>query len=301
MKNNENQDFKAFLQSIKKGYLVIVFTTIAFACFSIFYSLSLKDIYRSEALLAPVQDEANDVRNAARSLNQLSNIAGFNLASNSSNQVDQAMQVIRSFRFFSYLDKKYNIRPDLMASVKWDKAQRLLSYDAKLYDQENLTWEANDEQGINGPSLQKSYKEFLSKLIVSENSDTGFISVSIEHISPDVAKNWVDIIIYEINETFRVEAINRSNKSIDYIKIQQKDLSLNQVNNVLSNLIEDQIRTIMLAKSSPEFVFKIIESPISSEEKIKPLRSLICILGTFFGFFLGVIYSLIMHLPREGK
>lgn len=47
----------------------------------------------------------------------------------------------------------------------------------------------------------------------------------------------------------------------------------------------------MLAKSREEYSFKIIDPPVVPEERIKPKRRLIVMLGFIIGFFLAVFFA----------
>ena len=49
----------------------------------------------------------------------------------------------------------------------------------------------------------------------------------------------------------------------------------------------------MLAEVRQEYVFKTIDPAVAPEEKSKPSRALICLIGAFFGAIFGVIIVLI--------
>ena len=57
--------------------------------------------------------------------------------------------------------------------------------------------------------------------------------------------------------------------------------------------IEEQTKTIMLANSRPEYLFKTIDPAIAPERKAGPSRALTCVFGTLFGGFMGVMMVLI--------
>ena len=57
--------------------------------------------------------------------------------------------------------------------------------------------------------------------------------------------------------------------------------------------------TVMLAEVRPEYVFKTIDPAVVPEEKSKPSRALICVLGTLLGGMLGVVIVLIRHFARS--
>ena len=52
----------------------------------------------------------------------------------------------------------------------------------------------------------------------------------------------------------------------------------------------------MLAEVRQEYVFKTIDPAVVPEEKSKPSRALICVLGVILGGIAGVAVVLIRHL-----
>jgi uncharacterized protein involved in exopolysaccharide biosynthesis len=64
-------------------------------------------------------------------------------------------------------------------------------------------------------------------------------------------------------------------------------------------LIQSQTETVMLAEVRQEYVFKTIDPAVAPEEKSKPSRALICVLGTLLGGMLGVVIVLIRHYAQS--
>ncbi|NVK00497.1 MAG: LPS O-antigen length regulator, partial [Oceanospirillaceae bacterium] len=67
------------------------------------------------------------------------------------------------------------------------------------------------------------------------------------------------------------------------------------------DLIQSQIETMMLAKATPEYLFKTIDPAVVPELKVKPKRSLIVALGVLLGGMLGVLLVLIRHYAFNSK
>ena len=63
----------------------------------------------------------------------------------------------------------------------------------------------------------------------------------------------------------------------------------------INNLVESQLQKQMLSKVNKEYILKVIEPPFIPEVKSKPIRPLICILGTLLGGILAIIWVLIRH------
>jgi LPS O-antigen subunit length determinant protein (WzzB/FepE family) len=62
---------------------------------------------------------------------------------------------------------------------------------------------------------------------------------------------------------------------------------------VFYQLIEEQTKSKMLAEASPEYAFVTVSKAMVPEEKSKPKRALVCILGTLLGGMLSVLWVLV--------
>ena len=64
---------------------------------------------------------------------------------------------------------------------------------------------------------------------------------------------------------------------------------------VFYTIIEEQTKNKMVAEVSPEYVFVAVSPSMIPEEKSKPRRAVICIIGTLLGAMLGILLVLIKH------
>ena len=130
---------------------------------------------------------------------------------------------------------------------------------------------------------------------IFEDKKTGYISVSVEHQSPVIAAQWVRWLVEDVNAAVKAQDVDEATDSIDYLKQQVSNTSLADLQAVFFELIQSQTETVMLAQVRPEYVFKTIDPAVVPEEKSKPSRALICVLGTLLGGTLGIVLVLIRH------
>jgi uncharacterized protein involved in exopolysaccharide biosynthesis len=149
------------------------------------------------------------------------------------------------------------------------------------------------------PSLQEAHEEFLELLALGEDKQSGFVTLSVQHESPVVAKEWAELLIDRINEEIRAEDVGEAEASIAFLEAQREQTSLVSLDEVFAQLIEEQTKTIMLANVSKDYVFDIIDPPVVPELKSKPSRALICVLGTLLGGMLGIVWVLVRHYARS--
>ena len=104
--------------------------------------------------------------------------------------------------------------------------------------------------------------------------------MSIDHQSPIVAAQWVNWLVEDVNAAVKAQDVSEAEKSIEYLKQQVANTSLADLQAMFFELIQSQTETVMLAEVRPEYVFKTIDPAVVPEEKSKPSRALICVLGT---------------------
>ena len=281
-----------FLLLLKKK-LFIGLITFLFAISSILYSINLPNIYTSSAILAPANVD-NSLSSKAGQLSGLASFSGINIGE-SGTKSEEAIERIKSYDFFS----KYflpNIKlENLMAVKEWDHKNDNVIYNENEYDPVKGIWIRDvsyPKKTI--PSAQEAYEEKYKKILnINVNKNTGFVSLSIDHESPMVAKKWLDIIIFNINESMKSREKLHAENSIKYLNETSDSINIKSVRDVISNLLENQMQTLMIAYSSNDYVFKIIESPIAPEKKSAPARAIICILGTIIGGLISITIVLI--------
>jgi uncharacterized protein involved in exopolysaccharide biosynthesis len=188
----------------------------------------------------------------------------------------------------------------LMAAKEWDRSANSLIINPDIYNVETNTWvrEAKAPRQSQ-PSVQEAYDEFKQIIAVSQDKETGFVTLSIEHYSPYIAKQWVDTLIVAINETIREQDVAQAERSISYLKQQIQTTQLAELQVGFFELIQSQTETIMLANASPEYLFKTLDPAVVPELKAKPKRALIAVLGTMLGGMLGVLIVLVRHFSRK--
>ena len=204
------------------------------------------------------------------------------------------IQLMKSRTFIGEFVERRNILPELMAVESWDSGSESIVYDSDIYDAESKTWVREvDPPKLPKPSRLQAHAAFMDILTVSENKMTGYVSVSIQHRSPDLAKQWVIWLVEDVNAAVKAQVVSEAEKSIEYLKQQVANTSLADLQAMFFELIQSQTETVMLAEVRPEFVFKTIDPVVRPEQPSSPDRPYILALGTFFGFLLGCLITLL--------
>ncbi|USD38661.1 Wzz/FepE/Etk N-terminal domain-containing protein [Ferrimonas sp. SCSIO 43195] len=304
IERNDEIDLKEVLNAIWSGKYIVLIITFLSAIIAITISLNLPNIYRSEVLLSPASSEQNSgIPSIAGQFGGLAAMAGINL--NSSGNIDKvtlSIEVLRSRNFLSKFIYRHDILIPLMAGNGWDEVTNRVLLDPSIYDEKNESWirEATINR-TSEPTAQEAIEKMLEIMSVSVDKNTGMVRVSIDFLSPTLAKNWVDWIISDINDEMRMRDLSEADKSIKYLKEQLRHTVVADMKSVLYQLIEEQSKTKMFAEIRDEYIFKTIDMAVIPEKKLKPKRAIICVFGTFIGFILGVCLVVFRHFYNGSK
>ena len=289
-------DIRDLILMFWKKKITIIGITSLFAIVSVFYALSLSNIYTATALLAPT-DQQESLNSKLASYKNLAGLAGVKIpGSGSASRTQEAIERIKSYKFFTENFLPKIKLENLMALQKWSQENDKLYYNNNAFDSNLNKWirEVEYPQTVE-PSKQESYKRYQDILSITVDDDTGFVYLAIDHMSPKIAKKWLDIIIFQINANMRELDKQKAESSIRFLNESSSSTSVQSIKEAIAALLEEQMQTLMLASSNQDYIFKIIEAPIAPEIKSKPSRAIICIIFTIIGGFFSLIYVVVQH------
>jgi len=293
-------DLRELFGIIWAGKWWIIGITFVFAVVSVIYSLTLPDIYKAEATLAPTEEAQG--QGFGEELGGLASLAGISMGKQQVDKVTMAMEILQSRQFIKNFVEKHNILPEIMAVKEWHQQSGELVFDGEIYNSSEGKWVREVELPKQPePSSWEFVNVFRDEvMLVEKSSDTpGLINVSVSHKSPLVAHQWVEWLIEDINNHMRQRDIKEAQSSMEYLRKELGETNLSSMQQVFYQLIEKQIQTIMLANVRPEYIFQVLDPAVVPEQKDAPSRALICIVGTFLGGFLSLLFVFIRHLVKS--
>ena len=275
--------------------------TSIFSLISIIYALMLPNIYQSQAVMMPM--EANQgMSGMLGQYSGMASLAGISLPSESGSKAQEAIARIQSFEFFSNSFLPQIKLENLMAVKKWNQASNTLTYNESAFNAESGQWVRNVKLPTSTiPSSQKAYKKYQAIMSVSEDKKTSFVTLSVEHESPVIAQQWVEIMMDQIDQVMRDQDRQTALQSIEYLNSLAPTVNYEEIKKALSSLQQEQMKRLMMVEANENYIFKVLDSPIVPEMKVKPQRSLIVILGTMLGMMLSVLGVLAFHYTRTSS
>jgi uncharacterized protein involved in exopolysaccharide biosynthesis len=289
-------DLKELFNVLWAAKKLILGITSVFAVVSVIYALSLPNQYKASALLAPAQQQSGGLSGALGDLGGLAALAGVNIGGGDGGEAQIAQEIIRSWGFLAKFVEENDLAVEVFAADGWSKEKNQLSIDNDLYDIEENLWVRNPPSGKTAnPTSWELYEEFLEKVSISTDKKTGLISLTVEYFSPYIAKQWVEQLVVSINHHMQQRKLQMVNTNIEYLEAQIQKTSIAGMREVFYTIIEEQVKSKMLAEASPEYVFVTVSPAMVPEEKSQPKRALICILGVLLGGMLSVAFVLIRY------
>ena len=294
------RELASVLWSGKKNILTV---TSLFAVIAVIVVLLIPNQYQATAVVSPAQSGSTSMLGAMSSqLGGLASLAGIKAPSDEGGEAQAAMEIMQSWSFIEQFIKTNNLAAEIFAADGWDREINQLSYDSSLYDSQQKHWVRNPPAGKTiDPTSWELYKEFSERLVVTTDKTSGMISISIEHYSPILAKQWVDLYITTINDYMRTRKLGQTNSNIEYLEAQIEKTAIAGMKEVFYQVIEEQIKNKMLAEASPEYAFVTVNPAMVPEEKSTPKRALICVLTVLLGAMLSIFAVLVMHYGRQPK
>jgi len=288
IEENTEINFKEVLEVLINNIKVILLTTLGFSFISIFYSLSLPNIYTTSAIVVISENSSSgsSIPGIVSRFAGLADIAGINLPNYSKGKNSYAIEAeLKSEAFFKRLITVENVLPSIMAAKSYDPISGEIIFDSEIYNASNGSW-------IKEPSFMNSYRKFNSSLNIVNEKMRSYISVSFDHISPKFSTFFLDLMVREYNNISRQEDIQESKAAIEYIKKYLAKESNIETRKSLSSIMQKQVEVQMLAEIKNFYILDYIDPPAEPDLKSSPKRSVIVISFSFFGFFLSILFFL---------
>ena len=288
-KNDDEINFKEIVFVLWNSKIFIALCVFSFAVGSVYYSLSIPNQFTSISLLK-ANDGAVSSGQSSSGLDVLGSLAGVSLSGPGSTKSSLAIATIESRDFLRHILKISDTLPYLTVVEKYNKQTKKIEFNNEIYDEENKIW----IDSLKKPSFEKAYKAYR-KILEINITKSGFVELSITHHSPQFAKDFLVLVINELNSLSRIRDLSESKASLEYLNRQLLETKQTDIRYSINELVKGELRKQMFANVQLEYLLKPLDSAFIPELKSSPNRPQICINGTLLGFLIGILVSLISH------
>lgn len=255
---------------VKRRTLILVVTMVS-TVFALGLALLMTPVYRAETLLAPtIGDDDNRLTSMSSQLGGLASLAGLSL-DRGDGKMAEAIATLES-RDFTY---------------RFITSENLL----RVFFEDQ--WDTNEDEWRNPdapPTLWDAYELFDNSLRdIHIDKETGLITLAVEWKKPELAAEWANKLVRRVNDELRKEAVAESQERIQYLEKELDKTSIIEVKQAIYKLTEAETERKMIANTQQEYAFRVLDGAVVPEEKAKPNRKLIVLLGIIVGGLLGII------------
>ena len=315
--NIENQleedeiDLLELWNAIYKRKKLVMLVAFGLAFFMAINSLFIDNQYKSEVLLSPVSSESGGMSGLASKYGGLASMAGIDLPSGGAGNITQeALSVLKSKKFLYAFIKQNNLKPVLFYK-NWDEDNHKWLeplVDTKAIKEsifgkpKKITYKGMEVLEEGEPSLFSAYKVFSENILsVSQDKKTEFITLNIEWVNPILARDWANQLVMEVNEQLRREHIQQLKTTNEYLRKTIQKVKLVELREIIFGLIQENTKSMTLAETRKDYIFKIIDPAVVAEKKSSPKRGLMVVIGFILGLMLGIFIALILNWKENNK
>ncbi|WP_019603084.1 Wzz/FepE/Etk N-terminal domain-containing protein [Teredinibacter turnerae] len=153
------------------------------------------------------------------------------------------------------------------------------------------------------PTLWQAYKRFSRRVLdVGKDAESGLIRISVSFSQPELAAEWANKIVAEVNEVLRANAIREAEETLAYLNQELQRTASMDLKASLNELVKAQKARVVAANVHKQYAFRIVDPAVVPEEPAIPkLTLLLIILGTVLGTFVGVTGVLLHHLVQRTR
>jgi uncharacterized protein involved in exopolysaccharide biosynthesis len=264
----------------KHWKLILVVALIAGATAAVI-TLQMRNIYRAQALIAPVTQSQGGGGSLANSIGGIAALAGIDIGDTGTRKAEY-LATLTSASLAREFIKDQDMLP-LLYPKRWDAA--------------NHAWKNGKP-----PFMDEAVKKLSNNvLIITENHTTSIVTVNGEWYSPELAARWANRIIEMANDRLRLSAQLKANRSIEYLNQELAKTNVEEMRVAIFHLVEDQLKDSMLANVQREYAYQIVDPALPPDVKYAPKRSLITLGAAFGGAILAAVFVLVRNAIRARR
>ncbi|NGP53791.1 Wzz/FepE/Etk N-terminal domain-containing protein [Thioalkalivibrio sp. XN8] len=271
-------DLRELLRILWDGKQIIAATTMVFAVAAIAYAFLATEWFRTATLLAPAEEVTTPA--IGGQLGGLAALAGVSIGGEGS---AEAIAVLRSRELARAFVEDFGLLK-LFFQDEWDATRK--------------AWRDDDPE--DWPDTRDAVDYFHDHVLsVSEDRDSGLVTLAIEWTDPEVAAQWAAELVVRLNNGLRERALAEAETNVAFLRAELAQTSLVTLQQSIGRLLESELQKLMLARGNEEFAFRVIDPAWIPREHVRPNRPVLAIAGVILGAMVGVLLVFLLHVVRS--
>ena len=291
--SNAKETIKFFQNEWARSKKIAIFLfSLMFAIF-LLAAIMIEDKFEANTLLKySDEDTSNSFSSKGGTLGGLAAITGIGMSGSTIDPIDYSIAVIKSRDFLARLLKYPGMKENLSIASSFDRQTNEIVYKKRFYDASSKQW----KKDIKFLRIHRKY--YLKNLTLTKDRSTNLLTISFRHVSPVFAKEILDIIILELNQTVRAIELEDSEKKLQFLIDKTSSANNNEVRDALGQLIESELKNIVFSSTRVDYLLQKIDPPYIPHRAKYPNRPLLILLGIISGLALSASYLVIRSFQR---
>lgn len=300
MERSENLMIIDIFKILFKNIKIIILSTSILSVGVVIFSLSMVDIYHSEALVKSSESNQNSSALSSQ-YSGLASLAGISMQSGSTDNLKYASKLLKSRKFFQYVieAEQDNVIVPLIAGIGFNKSNEKIILDSNIYNEDKESFTENIEPGT--LSYLNLHRAFLKNLYIENDLKNGFMIIQYRHYSPIYAEYIVNLLIDSANSYAREKSKIDAKNAMNYLQAEYENTSKANIKELINSLIENNMKSYVYSETKPDFLMEVIDPGYQPDKKYSPNRTLICILGAFVSLILSSLIVFLLAYIKTSK
>ena len=264
----------------RRKAIVIAFTVLAGVA-SVIITLRMPNIYQSEAVIVPLEKSKGV---SLGGLGPLGGMVAAELGIGGGGSIEEMQSVLKSKRLIMSLIEEKKLLPRLFQE-QWD------SEAGRWKDPEDI------------PTIQDGYEAIMELLRVDHDKKLGTLKVAIQHEDRQFAKQMVEWLVQKLSDFLRQATLEDARENIRFFKSQIEKTTDPLLKEKLYASLAREVERQTFAMAQKYYGFKVLDPPIVPDEdkKVKPKRSLICMVATISAFMLAIFFVFFLEFIQNAR
>ena len=268
-------DLETIVTQVHRQFRLFSIIVTAAIVLSIIWALTSRPVYRSEAVVAPVQESAmSNLGGIGGDLGGLASLAGGLLGGGK--DWNKALAVLRSRHLIEELVTRDKLMPVLFPEKRsW------------------LNWSGKPRHP---PTMGDAVEAFRKRILqIREDPKNGIATVRVEWFDAKLAADWANELVALADEEERAHAVADAQTSLDALKREFTVADGVELRTAIARLTEQQYKAKMVAGVRAQFEYRVIDRAVPSDPytRVQPTGKVMVLFGTLAGIVLGVMVVLV--------
>jgi uncharacterized protein involved in exopolysaccharide biosynthesis len=260
-----------------KHKVMIISVVILTGIVAVAISMTMKDIFRAEVLIAPT---TQDKGGALSALGGFGAMIASEVGIGAGGSLEQFEVVLKSRELTSLIVRNHNLLP-LIFEDDWDVVAK--------------KWKDKP------PKAEDIHKAVQALLEVKPDKKKNVLTVGFQSKYPEKAKEILDYYVIGMSDFLRRQKLLEADAQKKHLQQQLAQTTDPLLKNKLYELIAKQIEQETMAKVQKYYSFNIIDPSTVPERKFKPKRSLISVLSVVAAFFIAIFLAFFLEYVHNVK